>query len=66
METALNLLLKLLFRIRWAYFHIHPGYTKLYIDKARTSAHFFHARTNSLHSDYRIGPNVRAKQEPTA
>ena len=55
METALNCFLNLLFRMRWAYFHAHPGYTKFYMDNARTEAHFFHARTNSLHSDYRIG-----------
>lgn len=48
-------ILRVFLRLRWAYFHIHPGYTKVWMDEARTEAHFFHAKTNSLHSDYRIG-----------
>ena len=48
-----KLLVTLLLRTRWAYFHIHPGYTKFYMDEARTEAHFFHAKTNSIHSDYK-------------
>lgn len=33
-------LLSVLCRVRWAYFHIHPGYTKFYADEAHTEAHF--------------------------
>jgi len=66
MKTALSVFLKifvvpflnLLFRLRWAYFHMHPGYTKFYMDSERKEAHFFHAKTNSVHSPYRIGHNV--------
>jgi hypothetical protein len=48
-------IIRLLLRLRWAYFHVHPGYKKVWMDAARTEAHFFHARTNSLHCDYRVG-----------
>ena len=49
MKTLITLLL----RVRWAYFHIHPSYIKFYVDEARTEAHFFHTKTNSIHSDYK-------------
>ena len=48
-------LLNILLRLRWAYFHLNPAYTKLFMDSARTEAHFFHARTNTLYSDMRVG-----------
>ena len=47
-------LLSVLCRVRWAYFHIHPGYTKFYVDEAHTEAHFSHARTNTTHCDYEV------------
>lgn len=52
LNFLLRMVLRALFRMRWAYFHIHPGYTKVYF--SATEAHFFHARTNSLHSNYRV------------
>lgn len=61
MQAALNILLNLLLRMRWAYFHICPGYTKIYMDEDRTEAHFFHAKTNSLHSNFRARPNAEVE-----
>ena len=46
-------LIMTLVHLRWAYFHVNPAYTKFYMDEARTEAHFFHAKTNSLHSNYK-------------
>lgn len=50
----MNLLLRFLLSLRWAYFHVHPGYTKVYMDEARSELWFFHAKTNSLHCNYRV------------
>jgi hypothetical protein len=58
----MRFLVRMLLRIRWAYFHVSPAYTKLYVDEARTEAHFFHARTNSIHSNYTLRPPQDANQ----
>lgn len=47
-----KLLLQALIHLRWAYFHISPFYQRFYMDESRTEAHFFHAHTNSIHSNY--------------
>lgn len=49
-------LLRLLLALRWWYLHINPAYTKFYMDAERTEAHFFHAKTNSIHSNYTVKP----------
>lgn len=49
---------KLLLRLRWAYFHIHPGYVKFYMDREHKEAHFQHLRTNSIHSDFSFSDPV--------
>jgi hypothetical protein len=53
-DALLNTLLSALLRLRWAYFHIHPGYKKFYMDSTRKEAHFFHARTSCIHSNYSL------------
>jgi len=45
-------LIKALLKLRWAYFHISQSYTKFYMDSEKTEARFFHASTNSIHSNY--------------
>lgn len=54
MGATVKFFLRLLFHMRWAYFHIHPGYVKIIVDEASQEAHFFHAKTNSLHCNYTI------------
>lgn len=54
LDFCIRMLLRALINVRWAYFHVHPGYTKLYMDSTRTEAHFYHLRTNSIHSNYRL------------
>ncbi len=49
-----RIILRMLISLRWAYFHIHPGYQKFYIDADRTEAHFFCARTNAMHPNYKL------------
>lgn len=51
-------LLKIILRFRWAYFHVHPGYTKVWM--SAKEAHFFHAKTNTLHCDYRVAAQEKA------
>lgn len=49
-EKIVRVLIKTLIKLRWAYFHMHPGYVKFLIED---EAHFFHQRTNSIHSNLR-------------
>jgi len=53
----MRFLLKIFLKLRWAYFHVNPSYQKFYMDAARTEAHFFHAKTNSMHCNYSLIDN---------
>lgn len=48
----MKLLITILLRLRWAYFHIHPGYKKVYFDENEYLFH--HEKTNVLVADYRF------------
>jgi hypothetical protein len=38
-------------KLRWLYFHLHPHYQKFYMDSGKTEAHFWHSKTNTIHSN---------------
>lgn len=46
-------LIMTLVHLRWAYFHIHPNYTKFYMDAGKTEAHFQHKKTGHIHSNFK-------------
>lgn len=51
MRFLIMILVTILVKLRWIYFHVNPSYKKFYMDSSHTEAHFFHAKTNSIHSN---------------
>lgn len=45
-----KLLIKLLLKARWLYFHLNPRYAKFYVTE--DEAHFQHTPTGTIHSNY--------------
>lgn len=47
-----KLMIKLLLKVRWLYFHVNPFYKKFYM--SADEAHFWNSRTNTIHSNFSI------------
>lgn len=55
----LKTVLRILVKLRWVYFHLHPGYVKFTVNAGDEEAYFFfffffHAKTNSIHHNYEV------------